>query len=162
MEMEEWNLFRFCAKIDYEPSWQEGQPLLEMIEKREFSRETCNWLSVNHMDLSFCWDRCRWPFFVTFNRHILMIKKIRLLNRKSLSDTVKPCTIIWSNGINCHFFSKTLDNLDSVEVAVVEPVPLRGVTFLIQRQPLLPKVGIYSIDIGRFDGWKDFCGCTSL
>lgn len=34
-------------------------------------------------------------------------KKIRLLNRKSLSDTVKPCTIIWSNGINCHFFSKT-------------------------------------------------------
>lgn len=55
-----------------------------------------------------------------------------------------------------------LDNLDSVEVAVVEPVPLRGVTFLIQRQPLLPKVGIYSIDIGRFDGWKDFCGCTSL
>lgn len=22
-------------KIDYEPSWQEGQPLLEMIEKRE-------------------------------------------------------------------------------------------------------------------------------
>lgn len=89
-------------------------------------------------------------------------KKIRLLNRKSLSDTVKPCTIIWSNGINCHFFSKTLDNLDSVEVAVVEPVPLRGVTFLIQRQPLLPKVGIYSIDIGRFDGWKDFCGCMSL
>lgn len=89
-------------------------------------------------------------------------KKIRLLNRKSLSDTVKPCTIIWSNGINCHFFSKTLDNLDSVEVAVVGPVPLRGVTFLIQRQPLLRKVGIYSIDIGRFDGWKDFCGCMSL
>lgn len=99
-------------------------------------------------------------FFVTFNRHILMIKKIRLLNRESLSDTVKPCTIIWSNGINCHFFSKTLDNLDSVEVAVVEPVPLRGVTFLIQRQPLLSKVGIYSIDIGRFDGWKDFCGSS--
>lgn len=47
-------------------------------------------------------------------------------------------------------------------MAVVEPVPLRGVTFLIQRQPLLPKVGIYSIDIGRFDGWKDFCGCRAF